>query len=128
MALFVKSSQDGNGVDVAHMNLFSTLFIHSQTTSSIGHPPHSSASPVESRLRLGPRTLMEKINNLRNKGVKNFLSLSCLSVCNARTYRSTFFHHFFIANFCLFCQKGKSSVLTALPFFSAFLVAPLSTY
>jgi hypothetical protein len=29
------------------------------------------------------------------------------------TFFSTFF---FIANFCLFCQKGKSSVLTALPF------------
>jgi hypothetical protein len=27
-----------------------------------------------------------------------------------------FFPPFFIANFCLFCQKGKSSVLTALPF------------
>ena len=33
-----------------------------------------------------------------------------------------FFHLFiFIANFCLFCQKGKFLVLTALPFFSAFL-------
>ena len=27
---------------------------------SIGHPPHSSASPVELRLRVGPRALSEK--------------------------------------------------------------------
>jgi hypothetical protein len=38
-----------------------------------------------------------------------------------------FFHLFFIANFCLFCQKGKSSVLTALPFFCLFL-SPSSFY
>ena len=32
-------------------------------------------------------------------------------------YRSTlFFRFFFIANFCLFCKKGNSSVLTAQPF------------
>ena len=29
-------------------------------SSSIGHPPHSSASPVELRLRVGPRALSEK--------------------------------------------------------------------
>ncbi len=29
-------------------------------TCSIGHPPHSSASPVELRLRVGPRALSEK--------------------------------------------------------------------
>jgi len=30
---------------------------------------------------------------------------------------SPFFHLFFIANFCLFCQNGKSPVVTAQPFF-----------
>jgi len=40
----------------------------------------------------------------------------------ANGYKFTFFSHFFfIANFCLFCRKGKSSVVTAQPFFSAFL-------
>jgi hypothetical protein len=29
-------------------------------TRSIGHPPHSSASPVELRLRVGPRALSGK--------------------------------------------------------------------
>ena len=29
-------------------------------SSSIGHPPHSSASPVELRLRVGPRALSGK--------------------------------------------------------------------
>ena len=38
------------------------------------------------------------------------------------------FHLFiFIANFCLFCRKGKSSVVTAQPFFLLFLGIPLST-
>jgi hypothetical protein len=32
------------------------VFFH----SSIGHPPHSLASPVELRLRVGPRALSEK--------------------------------------------------------------------
>ena len=34
-------------------------------------------------------------------------------------YRFTFFFHLFflIADFCLFCRKGKSSVLTGQPFF-----------
>ncbi len=36
--------------------------------SSIGHPPHSSASPVELRLRVGPRALSEK-KELREQGV-----------------------------------------------------------
>ncbi len=35
--------------------------------SSIGHPPHSWASPVELRLWVGPRALSEK-KNLGNKG------------------------------------------------------------
>jgi hypothetical protein len=43
-------------------------------TSSIGHPPHSSASPVELRLRVGPHALSEK-KELREQGVKNFLYL-----------------------------------------------------
>jgi hypothetical protein len=30
------------------------------TSCSIGHPPHSSASPVELRLRVGPRALSGK--------------------------------------------------------------------
>jgi hypothetical protein len=34
-------------------------------TSSIGHPPHSSASPVELRLRVGPRALSGKKKELR---------------------------------------------------------------
>jgi hypothetical protein len=33
--------------------------------SSIGHPPHSSASPVELRLRVGPRALSGKKKELR---------------------------------------------------------------
>jgi hypothetical protein len=44
---------------------------------SIGHPPHSSASPVELRLRVGPRALSGKKKNLGNRGCWN------LSVCNA---------------------------------------------
>ena len=35
---------------------------------SIGHPPHSSASPVELRLRVGPHALSGKKNNLGNGG------------------------------------------------------------
>jgi hypothetical protein len=34
-------------------------------SSSIGHPPHSSASPVELRLRVGPRALSGKKKELR---------------------------------------------------------------
>jgi hypothetical protein len=45
-------------------------------TCSIGHPPHSSASPVELRLRVGPRTLSPhaqwKKKNLGNRGWRNF--------------------------------------------------------
>jgi hypothetical protein len=49
-------------------------------------------------------------------------------VTHANGYSFTFFFHlFFIANFCLFCQKGKSLVLTALPFFCLFL-SPSSFY
>jgi hypothetical protein len=41
------------------------------------------------------------------------------SALHANGYSFTFFFHlFFIANICLFCQKGKSLVLTALPFVS----------
>ena len=36
--------------------------------SSIGHPPHSSASPVELCLRVGPRALSGKKKNLGNGG------------------------------------------------------------
>jgi len=43
----------------------------------ISHPPHGLSSPVELHLRVGPRTLSEKIE-LREQGMKNFL---CLSVC-----------------------------------------------
>jgi hypothetical protein len=35
---------------------------------SIGHPPHSSASSVELRLRVGPRALSGKKKNLGNRG------------------------------------------------------------
>ncbi len=35
---------------------------------SIGHPPHSSASPVELRLRVGPRAHSGKKKNLGNGG------------------------------------------------------------
>ena len=35
---------------------------------SIGHPPHSLASPVELRLRVGPRALSGKKKELGNKG------------------------------------------------------------
>ena len=34
-------------------------------TCSIGHPPHSSASPVELRLRVGPRALSGKKKEVR---------------------------------------------------------------
>jgi hypothetical protein len=37
-------------------------------TGSIGHPPHSSASPVELRLRVGPRALSGKKKELRVTG------------------------------------------------------------
>jgi len=39
---------------IAHSIIFFVI------PSSIGHPPHSSASPVELRLRVGPRTLSRK--------------------------------------------------------------------
>jgi hypothetical protein len=39
-----------------------------QVPRSIGHPPHSSASPVELRLRVGPRALSGKKKNLGNRG------------------------------------------------------------
>ena len=39
------------------------------TSSSIGHPPHSSASPVELRLRVGPRALSGKKKEVRYRGV-----------------------------------------------------------
>jgi len=47
-------------------------------TSSIGHPPHSSASPVELRLRVGPRTLSGKKKRTKVTGGVEI----CLSVCN----------------------------------------------
>jgi len=40
---------------------------------SIGHPPHSSASPVELRLRVGPRALSGKKKELREQGVLKFV-------------------------------------------------------
>ena len=46
---------------------------------SIGHSPLSSASPVNLRLRVGPRALSEK-KRIREQGVKN---LVCPSVWNA---------------------------------------------
>jgi hypothetical protein len=36
-----------------------------RSSCSIGHQPHSSASPVELRLRVGPRALSEKKKELR---------------------------------------------------------------
>ena len=42
-------------------------------SSSIGHPPHSSASPVELRLRVGPRALSGKKKEVRVKGVLKFV-------------------------------------------------------
>ncbi len=44
-------------------------------SGSIGHPPHSLASPVELRLWVGPRVLSEK-KELREQGVNNFLHQS----------------------------------------------------
>ena len=38
-------------------------FVYVSHTSSIGHPPLSSASPVKLRLRVGPHTLSEKKKN-----------------------------------------------------------------
>ncbi len=42
---------------------------------SIGHPPLSSASPVNLRLRVGPRALSGKKKELREQGVNKFLVL-----------------------------------------------------
>ncbi len=50
--------------------------------SSIGHPPHSSASPVELSLRVGPRVLSGKKKEVRVKGVLRFV---CPSVCLERS-------------------------------------------
>mgnify|MGYP007059758343 CR=1 FL=1 len=47
---------------------------------SIGHPPLSSASPVNLRLRVGPRALSEK--RIREQGVKNLVRQS---VCQYRS-------------------------------------------
>ena len=49
-------------------------------SSSIGHPPHSLASPVELRLRVGPRALSEKKRSKGERGVE-----ICLSVCPERS-------------------------------------------
>ncbi len=43
---------------------------------SIGHPPHSSASPVELHLRVGPRALSGKKKEVRVKGVLKSVPLS----------------------------------------------------
>ena len=45
--------------------LYSSIFV---VPSSIGHPPHSSASPVELRLRVGPRALSGKKKRTKVKG------------------------------------------------------------
>ena len=45
-----------------------TCFQLDRAASSIGHPPHSSASPVELRLRVGPRALSGKKKELGNRG------------------------------------------------------------
>jgi hypothetical protein len=47
--------------------------------SSIGHPPHSSASPVELRLRVGPRALSGKKKEVRVKGVLKFVRPSVMA-------------------------------------------------
>jgi hypothetical protein len=44
---------------------------------SIGHPPHSSASPVELRLRVGPRALSGKKKEVRVKRVLKSVRPSC---------------------------------------------------
>jgi hypothetical protein len=56
-------------------------FYGSVSPCSIGHPPHSSASPVELRLQVGPRALIGEKKNLGNRGWRNFSVL--LSVWNA---------------------------------------------
>jgi hypothetical protein len=43
---------------------------------SIGHPPHSSASPVELRLWVGPHALSGKKKEVRVKGVLKSVPLS----------------------------------------------------
>ena len=48
-------------------------------TCSIGHPPHSSASPVELRLRVGPRALSGQKKEVRVKGVLRFVCLSVMA-------------------------------------------------
>jgi hypothetical protein len=53
-------------VDVYEKNMYSWLYDFSIVSSgSIGHPPHSSASPVELRLRVGPRALSGKKKEVR---------------------------------------------------------------
>jgi len=55
-------------VDIIFCEVLESLY-----AGSIGHPPHSSASPVELRLRVGPRQWKKKKNL---EGVKNVVPLS----------------------------------------------------
>jgi len=56
-----------------------TLISYLMIASSIGHPPHSSASPVELGLQVGPRTLSGKKKEVRVKGVLKSVSLSVMA-------------------------------------------------
>jgi hypothetical protein len=49
---------------------------YSSSSSSIGHPPHNSASPIELRLRVGPRALSGKKKEVRVKGVLKSVRVS----------------------------------------------------
>jgi len=51
-------------------------------TSSIGHPPHSSASPVELRLRVGPRALSGEKKEVRVGGVLKSVPPSIRPECS----------------------------------------------
>ena len=56
--------------------------------SSIGHPPHSSASPVKLRLRVGPHALSGgKKRTSREQGVNNFLCQSGIVYTQKKTYQ-----------------------------------------
>ncbi len=68
---------DQNTILFMLIHTYSSIFV---VPSSIGHPPHSSSSPVELGLRVGPCALSGAKKELREQGVKNLVHQS---VCNA---------------------------------------------
>ncbi len=93
---------------------FTFSFIHISFTFRI----HSHFTQIPVLSISSPTSIFCKLNRV--------CFLSFLTELTGLHLFFTFF--IIIANFCLFCQKGKSSVLTALPFFLLFFVTPLSTH